>query len=170
MTCPPATPLLRRVCGAVAAGPTLFIVSLKWDRQSGFVLDQAATRIFELEARDTAAIRLLDRQVTSLIAKTRIRHLALHYRPDTKQFRQHPHVLKIEAMLQLIPGLTVDLVAGASVSAWINREDPPLPGFAEPAQAKLQRGAGIKAIETAAFMAWFANDPRYFATARGYAR
>lgn len=167
MTARPLAAPLSRPTGAVAAGTKLHIVSLEWDEAFGYLLDPKLCAVFELEERSSAAIREVSCALQHFLWSSGITRLALRYSPDTKQYRPCPFVLKHEAALQLVPGVDVDLVANASVSAWVNREDPPLPVYPDPSIAKSNRGAIIKAIEIAAFAGHLARDPRYFPQVQG---
>lgn len=160
-------PQALHATGAYAAGSQLFIVSVEWTGSLGFLLEPKHTRVFTLANRDSDDIRRLSAEVRKFLSSIGVIKLAMRYSPDTKQYRPNPHVLKNEAAVQLIDGLTVDMVPSASVAAWMRREAPALPDFLDPIQAKLCRGTGMKAIELAVFAANFAEDQRYFKSADG---
>lgn len=160
-------PQALKATGAYASGSQLFIASVEWTGSLGFLLEPKHTRVFSLANRSSADIRRLSAEVGEFLTSTGVTKLAMRYSPDTKQYRPNPHVLKNEAAVQLIDGIDVNMVASASIAAWIRREAPTLPDYLDPVHAKLCRGTGLKAIELAVFAAHYANDPRYFSPADG---
>lgn len=139
--------------GALAAGTHLFIVTLEQASEAVFQLKEEQTAVYELQERTTAATCQCAELIGRFLRASAIRRISLRYSPDTGQYRPHPHTLKLETILQLAPGVCVDLVPGNSVMAWVRREAPALPGLPRPDLTRVARGAGIRAIEMAAFAA-----------------
>lgn len=139
--------------GAMAAGTHLFIVTLEQASEGIFQLKADQTAVYELQERTAAASRQCAELIEHFLRVSAIRRVSLRYSPDTGQYRPHPHTLKLETILQLAPGVCVDLVPGNSVMAWVRREAPELPCLPSPDLMRVARGTGVRAIEMAAFAA-----------------
>jgi hypothetical protein len=152
---PPAPPSQDRslrwvATGAAISAPHLFIVTLE---RSGETIQLVAQKSggFELEGRDTHAVKALWRDVEDFTSAAGIGEIALRVAQDRGNMPAKPWAYKIEAILQLLSTVDVTLVATQSVRNWVNREDPELPGpWIEPTTQFL-RGQQMRALETAAF-------------------
>lgn len=137
---------------AVISKPRLLITTVKFGAASTVTVEEHRSGLFELGGRDTEAVRALSCELAEFFRSRRIRHLHLRVSADAGRFSADAHAMKIETVLQLVPRLRVTLHSTQSVSAWIRREDPPLPLVAPLGLGPRWENVRDSALETAFFV------------------
>ena len=152
----------RLVTGAVVVIPKLFIVTLEVTEFAGLIPCPQQSGSWEYTGRCQKAERSLFEELQCFIAGSGITRVILRAGALRGRHLAGPPAFKIETMLLLIPGLAVDILSARSKSSWISREDPALPEPSAASGKKPRHNGEQRAIETAAFAALHAGDPRYF--------
>jgi hypothetical protein len=103
--------------GASIRSDHLVIATVQGGASCGFELCIERSAQIELEDRDGESLHQFRSDVEAFIREARIARLILRALPKTGKFRTGLG-LKIEAVLQLIPGLQVDLVHFNVIDSW----------------------------------------------------
>ena len=142
--------------------PNLVIVTLERDASGNFRLLPPKSGKFTLEERSTASVQRFASDVKAFTALADIRFITLSAGQESGRFPPGPRAFKIETILQLVPGLQVEIVNTKCVDYWVGRSDPCLPEPSGTHSSKKWLNAETRAIEAAAFTALHADVPRYF--------
>lgn len=149
------------VTAAVISKSKLFLVSLKCGAGRPPLLDDAGSVVLELRDRSGRAVNSLAREANGFFSAKGISQVFLRSRCGNGKYAGHPFGFKVETILQMVPGLRVDLVNSNSIGAWARREEPCLPegprdlGAYDYEQRRL-------AIETALFVSENRDRSQYF--------
>lgn len=140
------------VTAGIISAPRIVMATLRClpGRQPRLV--EQASCSFELSDRSAGAVLRLSKELGKFVRQRKVSEVYLRAHSERGKFAGHATNFKIEAVLQLVPGLHVTFVNTSSVGAWVKREDPRLP---EPCQG--QGGRWLEkqrlAIEAAMFVA-----------------
>jgi hypothetical protein len=104
--------------GAAIRSDTLVIATVKGCSMEGFELSLEKSAQIELEDRDQEALHFFKEDLESFIQESGITRLLLRGPPKTGKFRTGL-AFKVEAVLQLVPGLEVEVVHFNRVDSWL---------------------------------------------------
>lgn len=149
------------VTAGVISKDRLIVVSTKSGGRHPVRLDPARSKVFNLQDRSGRAVMVLAREIGSFFRAGAISQLFLRSRTERGKYPGHPLAFKIEAILQLVPGLQVSFVSSHSIRAWVKREEPTIPQGLEDRGAYWNAKEGL-ATEAALFVAANRENPRYF--------
>jgi hypothetical protein len=136
------------VTAAVASGNLLAIATVE-TYGAGLRLRPNSAVFFELEGREqTETVRVLS-NLERHLRSARIRRILLRTAPETGPYSAKGAVYRLETILQLVPGLAIDVVHTQKVGGWIRNKGIALPD-AEVIGAKYV-SAQRSAIQTAVF-------------------
>jgi hypothetical protein len=138
-----------RYSGAAIRSDTLVIATVQGCSLTGFQLCLEQSAQIELEGRDQEALHWFRDDLQSFFVEAGIDHILLRGPPKTGKFRTGL-AFKIEAVLQLVPQLLVEVVHFNRVDTWTRHS----PGVApEPIDGLVhwEREAHRSAIATACF-------------------
>lgn len=140
------------VAAAVIAKPRLVLATVQHPRNALCRFDEDRSRMFELPDRSARSITGLVSALSRFVQSRQISQVFLRSSSERGKYPGHALNFKIEAALQMVPGLQVTFVSSQSVGAWVRREHPAVP--------EGDRGLGAiwtdkqrQAIETALFAA-----------------
>ena len=139
----------RRTSGASIRCDHLVIATVDGSAGSGFSLCLEQSCQIELEGRDQDSLRLFREDLEQFIKESGITRILLRGPPHTGEYRSGLG-LKIEAVMQLVPSLEIQLVHFNSVEKWKRCS----PGLAPKSVSNLVRWeeeAHRNAIATACF-------------------
>jgi hypothetical protein len=142
----------RRFTGASTHGSSLFVMTLDICRSGNFRCNHARSGSLELTGRDQNDVLAFDRHLRSLVRRGGISRLTLRGAPQTGDYRANPAAYKIEAIVQLLPHVAIEIVAPQRVDPFVAKRDLDLPEPDCAMSASERRGFG-KASSTAAFAA-----------------
>jgi hypothetical protein len=103
--------------GAAIRSDTLVIATVKGCSLDGFELCLDKSAQIELEDRDQEALHFFKEDLETFIREAGITRLLLRGPPKTGKFRTGL-AFKVEAVLQLVPGLEVEVVHFNRVDSW----------------------------------------------------
>ena len=104
----------------------------------------------------------LCRGSSRLVPPMRNRSAGAAYDEHGQAYVPSPFAFKIETALQLVPGLTVQVVDAGSVTTWVNHGEPVLPAFAEGTGNATEANRRTRAVGMAVFAIAHANNSKYF--------
>lgn len=136
------------VTAAAASGNLLAIVTVE-TYGTGLRLRPKSTAFHELDGSDQSDTIGLSRNVFRYLSSARVGRILLRKAPETGPYSAKGAVYRLETILQLAPGLVVDVVHTQKVGGWVRSKGVALPQ-PEVAGAKytaVQRSA----IQTAVF-------------------
>ena len=138
-----------RYSGAAIRSDTLVIATVEGCAMTGFKLCLEQSAQIELEDRDQEALRWFCDDLQSFIRDAGLKRILLRGPPKTGKFRTGL-AFKIEAVLQLLPELEVEVVHFNRVDSWTRHSQEVCP---EPIDglAYWERDAHRSAIATACF-------------------
>lgn len=154
------------VTAAVISKSKLFVVSLKCGAGRPLRFDAAGSVMLELRDRSGRAVNGLAREANDFFGAKGISQVFLRSRCASGKYAGHPLGFKVETILQMVPGIRVDLVNSQSVSAWARREEPCLPEGPRNLGAHDNERTRL-AIETAMFVSENRDRPQYFKDGSG---
>lgn len=149
------------VTAAVITKPKLLLATVEHPAHARCRFDEQRSRIFELPDRSARSIQGLANAVARFVADQRITQVFLRSQSERGKFPGHPLNFKIEAALQMAPGLQVTFVNQQGIGAWVRREDPVVPA-GEPGLGAYWPEKQRLAIETALFVARNYDNPKCF--------
>lgn len=159
---PPPTPYRERfVTAAIISQPALVLATIEDPLLTRRRLVEKRSRMFELIDRSKLSIMALSNELTRFVQKQGIDEIFLRSHSEKGKYPGKPFNFKIEAALQLVPGLQVTFVNTQSVSAWVQRENPAVPEGDHGLRARwFERQR--QAIEAALFVAHNHANPKFF--------
>lgn len=149
------------VSAAVITKPMLVLATVEHPALDRCRLDENRSRRFELIDRSARSMKGLVEAMTRFIHGWQIGEVFLRSHSERGKYPGHPVNFKIEAALQMVPGLTVTFVNTHSIAAWVRRQDPVIP----PGEPDLGAALTAKqrlAIETALFVSRNYTNPKLF--------
>lgn len=149
------------VTAAVISKSKLYVVSLKFGAGRMPHIDAAGSVVLKLHDRSGRAVNSLARETNSFFDAKGTSQVFLRSRCASGKYAGHPLGFKVETILQMVPGLRVDLVNSNSISAWTRREEPCLPEGPRDLGAYDYERRRL-AIETAMFVSENRGRPQYF--------
>lgn len=149
------------VTAAVITKPKLLLATVEHPAHARCRFDEQRSRIFELPDRSARSIQGLANAVARFVADQRITQVFLRSQSERGKYPGHPLNFKIEAALQMAPGLQVTFVNQQGIGAWVRREDPMVPA-GDPGLGTYWTEKQRLAIETALFVARNYDNPKCF--------
>ena len=140
----------RDFTGAALSGSVLAVATVHRDREGGLIVDHARSTTMSLTARDQASVEAFYHEAQLFFYANGLRQLFLREPVGKGEYASVGGAHKIEAVLQLVDMLAVDLVHPVRIPAWVRRERPKLPPVSDRLRSS-ERSAMRTAIETAAF-------------------
>ena len=150
---------VRRISAGAARGGKLFIATATIEGHDGLVFDSRCSTRLALAGRAQSDVREFADQLGRYLARKRISRLVLRSAPPSGPFSASGIVYKIECVLQLMPGLMVELISGQQVSAAMNKLLVRVGGFDHKLNAADQQGYEA-ALRVAAAHAFASIAPR----------
>jgi hypothetical protein len=138
-----------RYSGAAIRSDTLVIATVEGSSLTGFKLCLEQSAQIELECRDQEALRWFREDLQSFLAEAGLTQILLRGPPKTGKFRTGL-AFKIEAVLQLVPQIDVEVVHFNRVDTWRRHSSGVAP---EPIEGLVhwEQEAHRSAIATACF-------------------
>lgn len=149
------------ITAGVISKPKLVLVTMRFPARGLPQVDVTRSSTFELEDRSARAVQNFSRQAKSFVGKQQISQVYLRTKSERGEYVGHAWNFKMEAVLQLVPGLELTFVNTNSIGAWIRRQELGIGLFDHPPLASWSEGH-LKAAEAALFVAEHYGRPRYF--------
>jgi hypothetical protein len=111
---------VARFTGAMISNRDLLILTI--ERQDDtLLLCESASAHLVLKGREQAELLQLQRETQGFLRDAGITRIMLRGAPGSGEYRGSPLGYKIEAVLQLLKGVRLDIVHSNSVNAWIRQ-------------------------------------------------
>jgi hypothetical protein len=149
------------VTAAVITKPKLVLTTVEHPAHTRARFDEQRSRIFELSDRSARSVEGLLNAVSRFVKDQKIAQVFLRAQSERGKYPGDPLNFKIEAVLQLVPGLQVTFVNKRGIGAWARREDPVVPA-GQPGLGAYWTEKQRLAIETALFVARNYDNPKCF--------
>jgi hypothetical protein len=111
---------VARFTGAMISNRDLLILTIE-RKGNTLLLCESASAHLVLAGRDQAELLQLQRETQGFLRDAGITCIMLRGAPGSGEYRGSPLGYKIEAVLQLLKGVRLDIVHSNSVNAWIRQ-------------------------------------------------
>ena len=150
-----------RATGAMISGEELIIATVEQVRPDRFELIKECSIVLWLRDRSQRSIQKFAEDVRRWVATRHLDQLALRMGAFKGRVMQSQPAFKIEAALQLLAFVDVQVVDTQAVGNWIKREDPEFTDVSHPGRATAAKKL-LHAMEMAAFAICHRGDARFF--------
>ena len=152
----------KLVTAAVISKPRLVLVSVRFGAHGKARIDPRRSCLMEHEDRSDRALRVFSRRFSRFVEKQDISDVYMRARSENSgQYAGHPINFKIESVVQLERGVSLNFVDENSVGAWCRREDLDMPECPFPELGARWAGIQDKATQTALYVASHWGQSRF---------
>lgn len=147
----------RRFSGVRISNQKLVIATVERGTDAELRLCADASSVFELAGREQSDLLCLFDEVQSFAMGVGLASLVVRGCPAKGSYRGSGLGFKIEALLQFLPDVIVEVIPAMTITCWDQRTDPVLP---EPDRPRL--GYALSKLQGEAIMtaAWAEERPR----------